>query len=240
MKKTHLIIILAAMALLAGCKEDNSTEGKITKAMKEYARKNFDDPKSLVEIPLVEANEVFDAKAYAMEVLSTSAKTDSLCEKRYDSVMSQFGELTEIISEYNKHKHNVDDSYRERALGVSISFYAWVDNLLAFSTNKKMFDFYYNEVDSLVANKDIYPITTYNINARVKEKDELKIRHFYTWSCDTTTVFEIYNEPIPKDRFKEEIMLYEECGKLIEYGTKRMDYVKEGEELIQKMRLLFI
>lgn len=218
--------------MLTGCmKEDNTTEGRIAKAMKEYAKKNFDDPKSLVEVPLIEANEeIIDARELAIKTLEASAKLDSICEARGDSVVSGFKKITDNLKngKIRPIKSKIDESFE-----YLIRLELWGDKLYSSSQDKNLRDFYYNEVDSLVKNLTLYPITTYNINARVKENGELKIKHFYTWSCDTTTVFKIYDEPLRKDNLKNENLIIENVNKLLDYGTKRQDFIEEGVKLLQ-------
>ena len=227
-KKMRRIVVLFFVALtLFSCnKEDNSIEGRITRAMKDYARKNFDDPKSLVEIPLIEVDETIDIQKEFSEVLITSAELDSLCTMKLELLTINLQRIKDAI--------NKGELSREDRLDFSDMFKLWTYKTFSALQDKKMRDFYYKEVDSLMNDTIDHPITTYNINVRVKEKDGLKIKHYYTWSCDTTTVFKIYDKPVLKEEFEKEAFLLEESDNLLKYGLKWKEYIEEGEKLCQK------
>lgn len=231
MKKATLIFILLAVFATFGCKEDISIEGRITKAMKEYAKKNFDDPKSLQEVAMIEADNVFDTQKLITELLTATAQLDSIYEKRYDSLHVAMEELL------NSGKKPKEVGLVDRFLLMN-RFNEHAGGVLNSLNDKKMRDFYYKEVDSLLKYDTLYPITTYNINVRVKENGELKIKHFYTWYCDTTTIFEIFDKPIPQDYFEKEKRIFDECEKFTEYGEKRRDFIDEGINLYRELYLM--
>ena len=235
MKKVFVVLFVALTMI--GCKEDNTIEGRITKAMKEYAQKHFDNPKSLKEIASIEEGYIMDVRADVREILAESAKTDSIYHRELDNLNEK---LKEAPAKLTKKTPDRSESGRIRGLSLMLEYSSWYyDNFNKIINISSLRNQYFNKLDSLVKHDSIYPITFYDINVRVKEKDDLKMKQYFTWICDTTTQIEIFDEPIKKSKFKKESDLLDESLKLLEYEKQRMEWVADGKRIFQDIELLF-
>lgn len=219
MKKTNLVIIaLAAIALIAGCKKEDSTiEGRIAKAMKEYARENFNDPKSLKEIVSVSLDDTTNIVMFAQNILAESHRLDSIYTVIDDSAKVL---LKKTLNMPKSSFYKLPDWEKEKLqttiLEIEVELYS---NLINTGMRRQL----YNEIDSLLKTDTLYTISLYDIKTRVDE-GELKLKTFHTWICDTTKIINIYPDPVPASTFSRETEITEKCGKLIELDNNRLKY----------------
>lgn len=223
MKK--VLVVLSVALIMIGCKEDNTIEGRITRAMKEYAQKNFDDPKSLKEIVSIEKTSSNNSADFARNILDESRKIDSSCNvmsSECDSLLKEFMRIPESTVRRNAAK--LSENKRIKFL-TSISQMS--DGLYSDLINKKLSEKYFKEIDSIIKNDTFYTINTYEIKVRVEREGQLKLDQYETCVCDTTTKIIIYPDKVPTTNFGKEAELLEKCSELIRLYDKRTQYLTE-------------
>ena len=221
----RILYVFAIALTMFGCTEDNSIEGRITKAMKEYAQKNFDDPKALKEIVSIEKTSSNNSADFAQNILDESRKIDSSCNvmsSECDSLMKEFMRIPESTVRRNAAK--LSETRRIKFL-TSISQMS--DGLYSDIINKKLSEKYFKEIDSIIKNDTFYTINTYEIKVRVERDGQLKLDKYETCVCDTTTKINIYPDKVPATIFGKEVELLEKCSELIRLYDKRTQYLTE-------------
>ena len=239
LKMKKLIYVFAIVLAFASCKEDNSIEGRITKAMMEYAKYNFDDPRDLKEIVLIERTSVFDIDSLARYTLEKSREMDSLV-KDMRSQMNDSTALSELETsseEINKIRQNISESEMIRLLSLYMqaSNYTSGDYYYKRLSVDNEFNNAIKNIDSVLNNSTFYPISEYEIRVRKNSVDGLKLQSFYTSLCDTTTKIIISDhEPKISELEGESLYLKNQIDKLLESGQKKVDFAIEEKKTVDE------
>ena len=229
MRKT-VIVLFVAMTMISCNKENNTIEGRITKAMKEYAKNKFDNPKDLKEIVTIELCDTIDAVSVARNTLEMSQKLDSTCKVMNDTADL----LSERMSEkLNRKKGDLGLTYEKRMYILS-SINELADGIYEDLLNKGIRRTLFSEIDSLSKNEVFYPVRLYDINVRVNQDGQLKLKAFHTWICDTTSVIKIYENEVPKTIFQKETNMLEKCKELMTYDTKLLQFAEKRINLTRE------
>ena len=236
-KNLKRIIALFLIALtMIGCKEDNSIERRITKAMKGYVQKNFDNPKAFKEIAEIELSSVIDLKRDLDEALKNSADLDSLYNCTYEKL---FGRMKLDLDRMKQENPKViDQNKREQGSALLMDLFEWSREGDEIDLIRKKRNVYYNDIETILTKDTLYPISLYDIKVRVRDNGQLKLKTYYTWICDTTQTIKISNEPVKTESFEKEKDLMEKCKKLVEYDLVLNEYIKRGESIYNKIVLL--
>ena len=236
----RILYVFAIALTMFGCKEDNSIEGRITKAMEEYARTNFDDPRDLKEIVLIERTNVFDIDSLARYTLEKSMEIDSLVKDLRSNLIDTtiLDELTNMSSrEINRMRQSITESEMIRMMSLYMQISSFISG--DYYYKRLIIDNGFNNamqnIDSVLKNNIFYPISEYEIRIRKKSGDGLKLQSFYTSLCDTTTKIIISDhEPNISDLEGESLYLKNQIDKLLEYGEKKVEYATEEKKTVDE------
>ena len=239
-KMKRMVVVLLVALTMIGCKEDNSIEGRITKAMKEYAQKNFDDPKSLKEIVSIEKTNVFDIDSLAHYTLEKSKEIDSLVKDLRSNLIDStvLAELTNMSSrEIYKMRQRTTESEMIRLLSLymQISSYTSGDYYYKRLIVDNGFNNAMQNIDSVLKNNTFYSMNEYEIKIRKNSGDGLKLQSFYTSLCDTTTKIIISDhEPNISELEGESLYLKKQIDELLEYGQKKVEFATEEKKTLDE------
>ncbi len=236
----RILYVFAIVLAMTGCnKLDNSIEGRITKAMEEYAKNNFDDPRDLNEIIHIERVNVYDIDSLARYTLEKSKEIDSLVNdlrsQTYDSTMLSMFKASP--QEMNKMMQKVNESERTRLiqLFMQLTSYASSDYLYNRLSVDKAFDNTMQSIDSILSKNTFYPISEYEIKIRKNTDDGLKLQSYYTSLCDTTTRIIISDHKINTSELEgESLYLKNQIEELIEYGQKKVNFATEEKKTMDE------
>lgn len=235
----RILFVFAIALTMIGCKEGNSIDGRITKAMEEYARTNFDDPRDLKEIVLIERTNVFDIDSLARQVLDLNKEIDSLVNEmnRQTGDSTLLSELETSPQLVSRMKQNMTDSEKARLfqLFLKISSYTSSDYIYEKLAVDKKFDLAMQNIDSVLKNNTFYSISQYEIRVRKNSGEELKLETYYTSVCDTTTniVISDHETTIPELGY-ETLYLKKQMDELYEYGQKKLELATDEKKTMDE------
>lgn len=238
--KKIVIVFIVALTMISCNKENNTIEGRITKAMKEYAQKNFDDPKSLKEIVSIEKTNVFDIDSLARYTLEKSKEIDSLVKDMRSNLIDStvLAELTNMSPrEISKMRQSITESEMIRMLSLymQISSYTSGDYYYKRLIVDNGFNNAMQNIDSVLKNNTFYSISEYEIRVRQNSGDGLKLHSFYTSLCDTTTKIIISDhKPNISELEGESLYLKNQIDDLLEYGRKKVDFATEEKKTVDE------
>ena len=232
MKKV-LVVLFVALTMI-GCKEDNTIEGRVSRAMKEYAEKNFDDPKTLIEITEVEKTDVINVREDIEDALENCVLNDSLYNSTIDDLINK---MTSVMDNLEP-KRIKSEIKREQLATLCLDWAEWLGEKKAMDLMLQGRNIYFNDIKSLIMNDTLYPISLYDIKVRVKDKGELKLKTYYTWTCDTTQVIKISSEPITTDSFEKEMGMMEKCKTTLKYDLELNEYLSRGKDTYNTFKTL--
>lgn len=208
--------IIAITFILGGCQQ--SVEHRIKRDFKNYVRMSFDNPKDLLEI--VSISEVPDT-IYAPSLAYLAVEGRTVGFNLIDSYRSIMDSLMNLPS-----RKNPTTSTILKALQV----FEKVDAIFKKEDQlQENFNVYINITDS-IEYKNYPTYYDYEIRARVKTDDKIKLQSFHALTTNTDSIFTIHNREII---FSD---LDEDSEELCEKATNIMNYMKEYIEL-EKERL---
>ena len=235
-KLKRIVVVLLVALTIFSCKEDNSIERRITNAMEEYARTNFDDPRDLKEIVLIERTNVFDIDSLARQVLGLSKEIDSLehdMRSQIDGDSTLLAELEASPQLVSRMRKNMTDSERARLfqLFIKIASYTSSDYVYKRFDLDNNFKLAMQNIDSVLNNNSFYSIDQYEIRVRRNSNEGLKLETYYTYLCDTTTniIISDHETTIPELGYKT-LYLKNQIDALYEYGQQKLDLVTDEKK----------
>ena len=214
MKKIVLsVIILFALFSCSQTKED-----KIRNEFKNYVSSNFDDPNSLKEIVSIEQIDTVTYEHILNGVVALH-EIDSLTNLSDSIENEQNAILLGKIRAHNYHPYYKEElkSMALRKAELSRNMIAWID-----STDNSL-----NRLKGL----NIYQ---YKIKARIKVKDDLKLREYY--ALEDSIGFRFFdNKPTFNDYSEGTAEFYKVAREYEDIMTIRKNIINEKLELNQKM-----
>ena len=231
--KPFYFIIIVLSAFVVSCSKPTKEE-LIEKAFKEYVNKNFDDPNNLKEIVSIESRDT--AKIALQEITKSILELDSLL-LYYDSIYNSPTALNKMVKDLSGYENQFSNlGYYERDK-IKNAGYEYINCALKLTLyNKSNYRKKVELVDSTLNTMIIPQIILYEIRARVRNNDELKLNKYYalTDSIDIKIYekeprFEDYSSQIGEfkeiiDNCLEEQLQYKQ---LIDNATNKMSEFKE-------------
>lgn len=210
-------------------KESNRIETMVSKAMKEYVRKHFDNPSDFKEIAYVELKTTLDQRPPVESYLKERKINDSI----YDASANM---LSNMMDEFKRNiiMDEISEIEKEKVNSILIDYNAWEKAINEYKTQADYREQCLNRVLELL--KDYYPIRIYEIGVRVKREDNLTLNHYYTWACDTTTSVTIYSDAVPSDDLPLKKTMLEDYTKLKDCDDIRAKSYHIGETVLEEIR----
>lgn len=226
MKKIVLsVIILFALFSCSQTKED-----KIRNEFKNYVSSNFDDPNSLKEIVSIEQIDTVTYEHILNGVVALH-EIDSLTNLSDSIENEQNAILLGKIRAHNYHPYYKEElkSMALRKAELSRNMIAWIDDY-GYGMLRRMSDSTDNSLNRLKG-LNIYQ---YKIKARIKVKDDLKLREYY--ALEDSIGFRFFdNKPTFNDYSEGTAEFYKVAREYEDIMTIRKNIINEKLELNQKM-----
>lgn len=226
--KKYLFFSVMTLFVLFSCTQ--TKEDEIRNEFKNYVSSNFDDPNSLKEILSIEPIDTITYESIRNGVIALHG-IDSLTNSS-DSIEKEQSEI--LLSKIRAHKYN--PYYKEELMSMVLrkaelcrALISWIDDY-GFALLNAMSDSTDNSLNRLKG-LNIYQ---YKIKARIKEKDDLKLREYY--ALEDSVGFRFFdNKPTFNDYSEGTAEFYKVVREYEDIMTIRKDIINEKLELNQKM-----
>jgi len=226
--KKYLFFSVMTLFVLFSCSQ--TKEDKIRNEFKNYVSSNFDDPNSLKEILSIELTDTITYESIRNGVIALHG-IDSLTNT-IDSIEEKQNEI--ILGKISTHKYNPyykDDimSMALRKAELKRKMVAWIDDY-GYGMLRSMSD----STDNLLNRLKGLNIFQYKIKARIKEKDDLKLREYYALE-DSVSLRFFDKTPTFYDYSEGTAEFYKVAREYEIIMTIRKNIIDEELELNQKM-----
>lgn len=233
MKRVFAFIVSVCMMLIiqACSNENKSIETMVSRSMKAYVKKHFDNPNDFKEVAYVELKSTLDQRPPVEEYLKERKEKDLIYNASADT-------LTKMIEEFKRSLINMNElsaDEKEKVDLILLDYKKWEEKVYEYNNQADYRENCLNRVLSLL--EDYYPIRIYEIGVRVKSQGNLMLDHYYTWACDTTTTVTIYNDAVPFDDLPLKKTLLNDYSKLEDCDRIRSDSYLLGTNIIERIRL---
>ena len=229
--------IIAITFILGGCQQ--SVEHRIKQGFKNYVQTTFDNPKDLLEIVSI-SNIPDTVSAVQIANMALSAEID--VERVLDENDKQIDSLMRVFNSSRLHTPNsVSESRRLEILQLS-------ERMVLMSKKlEKRIDTYgqrqavSNKVKEMLGEKE-YPIYyDFEIRARVKEDDKIRLKSYYAYTTNIDSVFIYRNDEFRySDMSKDAEELCKESDKLLKMIHSELDEKNEYVEMLKEMLKLLV
>ena len=242
MKKIHFIAILILIVFLCcGCGANDET--KIEKAMKEYAKANFSNPKDYKGIVSMSIVDTIDYALLSKKSVEDKTRFDSICKAKMESIFRVNNRSREIRENVTSWYYGVLIDRAKEELANSIVAISVAELLSPDSI-------YCVKIDSLLQNYTFDPLRHYNIKVKTVQLGELEyvIKDYSAYVSDGSGALitgspniDIYNLQNFHMRNEDEWrMLMDYTTAMLKARTEKLNAIQEGEKAAEEVSSLCV
>lgn len=229
-------MFVPVLLFFCGCGATDET--KIEKAMKEYVKANFSNPKDYKGIISMSVVDTIDFAKMSKKSVEDKMRFDSICKTKMDHIFRVNNRSREIREDVNSWSYGVlIDRAREELANSLVTI-----SVIEMLNNDSI---YCAKIDSLLQNNTFDPMRRYNVKVKTIQQGELEyaIKDYSAYVSDgsgalitSSSNIDTYNLQGFRMRNEEELrMLMDYTTLMLKARTEKLTAIQEGEKVAEKV-----